>query len=184
MGELGFGGNVLKGGRGIVVFDKSFEEQTPGGEHKELIREMLRGVFCVPSKGVRGMKPFIDRIIGVYSLDNKIWIRVYEIREGQKSDDVEKAKQPGSDVSLVEVGPRMVLTPIVILEGSFGGPVIFENKQYVSPNQVRREARLSKAGSYANRRAGTDERKVKRKTLGLENGMRPKSALDDATLFR
>lgn len=183
MGELGFGGNVLKGGRGLVVFDKSFDEQVVGGEHKALIREMLRGVFCVPSKGVRGMKPFVDRVIGIYGLDGKVWIRVYEIREGDKTSKDEGDGRSSSDVSLVEVGPRMVLTPVVILEGSFGGPVVFENKQYVSPNQVRREARLGKAGKYAQRRAGVDENKIKRKTLGFESGARPKSALDDSILF-
>jgi ribosome biogenesis protein BRX1 len=48
-----------------------------------------------------------------------------------------------------------VLTPIVILESSFGGPVIYENKEFVSPNQVRADLRLSKAGRYnrRNRRA-------------------------------
>merc|ERR1711939_319024 len=30
MAELGFGGNCLKGGRGVVVFDKSFDEEIAG----------------------------------------------------------------------------------------------------------------------------------------------------------
>lgn len=183
MGELGFGGNCLKGGRGIVVFDKSFEEQAAGGEYNGLIREMLRGVFCVPSKGVRGMKPFVDRVVGIYGLDGKIWIRVYEIREGDKTSEQNADKLPDSDISLVEVGPRLVLTPIVILEGSFGGPVIYENKQYVSPNLIRREARLGHATKYAKRRTGVEERTVKRKSLGIEHGARKPSSLDDATLF-
>ena len=68
-----------------MVFDKSFEDGVEGGaEYKSLMREMLRGVFCVPAKGVRGMKPFVDRIIGIYGLDGKIWIRVYEVREAEK----------------------------------------------------------------------------------------------------
>ncbi|CAG8884155.1 unnamed protein product [Penicillium nalgiovense] len=152
MGELGagFAGNCLKGGRGLVVFDRSFDEQgpdmgAPGSEYRALVREMLRGVFCVPKRGVRGMKPFIDRIIGIFGVDGKIWIRVYEIREseaGKKKDGDESTKPvpKGKDnsvpeVSLVEIGPRFVLTPIVILEGSFGGPVIYENKEYVSPTK-------------------------------------------------
>lgn len=200
MGELGagFAGNCLKGGRGVVVFDRSFDEQgpdmgAPGTEYRALIREMLRGVFCVPKRGVKGMKPFVDRIIGVFGVDGKIWIRVYEIREsegGGKKDGEQTAKSaPKSkngqpEVSLVEIGPRFVLTPIVILEGSFGGPVIYENKEYVSPNQVRREIRMSKAGRYSQRRDVQTDRVAKRTDLGLsDNSSRKPDALETRQLF-
>lgn len=201
MGELGagFAGNCLKGGRGVVVFDRSFDEQgpdmsVPGAEYRGLIREMLRGIFCVPKRGVKGMKPFVDRIIGVFGVDGKIWIRVYEIREseggvkkkdGEKTaETVPKAKDGQPEVSLVEIGPRFVLTPIVILEGSFGGPVIYENKEYVSPNQVRREARMGKAGRYAQRREVQTDRVVKRTDLGLsDNSSRKPDALETRKLF-
>ncbi|CAG7992897.1 unnamed protein product [Penicillium nalgiovense] len=201
MGELGagFAGNCLKGGRGLVVFDRSFDEQgpdmgAPGSEYRALVREMLRGVFCVPKRGVRGMKPFIDRIIGIFGVDGKIWIRVYEIREseaGKKKDGDESTKPvpKGKDnsvpeVSLVEIGPRFVLTPIVILEGSFGGPVIYENKEYVSPNQVRSDIRRGKAGRYSQRRDGQTDRVAKRSDLGLSENSVPKvDALDTRKLF-
>ncbi len=184
MGELGFGGNCLKGGRGVVVFDKSFEDSLEGNEHRTLIREMLKGVFCVPSKGVRGMKPFVDRIIGVYGLDGKIWFRFYEIRETERGENADLPKGSMTDITLIEIGPRMVLTPIVILEGSFGGPVIFENKEYVSSNQLRSEARVRKASKYASRRGELEERVIKKKSLGLESGVkRKRSKLDDAELF-
>ncbi|BDD55855.1 Ribosome bioproteinsis protein brx1 [Monascus purpureus] len=207
MGELGtgFSGNCLKGGRGIVVFDRSFDEQGPnmgssGTEYRGLIREMLRGVFCVPKRGVRGMKPFIDRIIGVFGVDGKIWIRVYEIRESEgggkkKSEDGEKednektkpapakGKKGLPDISLVEIGPRFVLTPIVILEGSFGGPVIYENKEYVSPNQVRREVRMKKASRYSQRRDNQTGRVAKRSELGLGEGGKKPDALDTRKIF-
>ncbi|KAJ5305912.1 hypothetical protein PENANT_c015G09047 [Penicillium antarcticum] len=199
MGELGagFAGNCLKGGRGLVVFDRSFDEQGPdmgvaGSEYRALVREMLRGVFCVPKRGVRGMKPFVDRIIGIFGVDGKIWIRVYEIREseagkkkeGEEAKTVPKGKDGQPEVSLVEIGPRFVLTPIVILEGSFGGPVIYENKEYVSPNQVRREIRTSKAGRYSQRRDDQTDRVAKRSGLGLsENSARKPDALDTRKLF-
>ncbi|KAE8356635.1 Brix-domain-containing protein [Aspergillus coremiiformis] len=187
MSELnaGFSGNCLKGGRGIVVFDRSFDEQgpvmsQPGNEYRGLVREMLRGVFSVPKRGIKGMKPFIDRIIGVFGVDGKIWIRVYEMRESEaggkkKSEDGEETVKPKDkdglpDVSLVEIGPRFVLTPIVILEGSFGGPVIYENKEYVSPNQVRHDIRISKAGRHAKRRDMETDRFAKRTNLGLGEG--------------
>jgi len=40
----------------------------------------------------------------------------------------------------VEVGPRACLMPIRIFAGSFGGPVLYENPAYVSPNKVRARA--------------------------------------------
>lgn len=180
MGELGFGGNCLKGGRGLVVFDKTFEdtEFAGGQEYKGLVRELLRGVFCVPQKGVRCMKPFVDRITGIFGLDGKIWIRVYEIRETDKK--VEGAGDPSStDVSLVEIGPRFVLTPIVVLEGSFGGPVIYENREFVSPNQIRSEVRLKKASKHARRTDERKERSAKRGVLGLDqHSKKQKNPLD------
>ena len=36
-----------------------------------------------------------------------------------------------------QVGPRACLNPIKMFAGSFGGPVIYENPGYVSPNTVR-----------------------------------------------
>ncbi|EEH17257.1 hypothetical protein PABG_07344 [Paracoccidioides brasiliensis Pb03] len=215
MGEMGvgFAGNCLKGGRGVVVFDKSFDEPTvmrSGNEYRGLVREMLRGVFSVPKRGVRGMKPFVDRIIGVFGVDGKIWIRVFEIRESEGTvgakakDDGEatdanddekkpKAKPKRADkggpldiISLVEIGPRFVLTPIVILEGSFGGPVIYENKEFVSPNQVRREIRLRKASRFAARHVGQSDRMVKRSGLGLTTegkGNRRSDPLETKAVF-
>ncbi|PGH17715.1 hypothetical protein AJ80_04723 [Polytolypa hystricis UAMH7299] len=223
MGELGtgFAGNCLKGGRGVVVFDKSFDDgevMRTGNEWRGLVREMLRSVFCVPKRGARGVKPFIDRVIGVYYVDGKVWIRVFEIREtdgeaanvpgAQKqaaaTDNVvdgetdEKAKKKkkdkkssrtrdGPNISLVEIGPRLVLTPIVILEGSFGGPVIYENKEYVSSNQVRRELRLKRAGRYAGRQADQTDRDVKKSSLGLTTegkGNVERDDLDSRVLFK
>lgn len=36
----------------------------------------------------------------------------------------------------LSIGPRFVLNPIRIFEGSFGGPTLFQNPHYVSPNDV------------------------------------------------
>ncbi|KAF3479824.1 ribosome biogenesis protein BRX1 [Arthroderma uncinatum] len=211
MGELGtgFAGNCLKGGRGIVVFDPSFDDNVvlqKGNEWRGLVREMLRSVFSVPKRGVRGMKPFIDRVIGIFAVDGKIWIRVYEIRETDVATATKKAEEElekaakekkkkskgtsatkgGPEISLVEIGPRFVLTPIVILEGSFGGPVIYENREYVSPNQVRREIRIKKATRYTARRTGQIDRNVKKTELGLNTeGSKDKKVdeLDSRVLF-
>lgn len=178
MEELNLGGNCLKGGRGIVVFDNSFDESLSlGQEYKGLVRELLKGVFCVPKVGVRGMKPFIDRIIGIFEVDGKIWIKVYEIREGQEKASDDNAHE----LSLIEIGPRFVLTPIVILEGSFGGPVIYENREFVSPNEVRSKRRLEKA----------IKRRERQKTLAKKDALRlrqgtgkARDAWDNNVIFR
>ncbi|KAL8636096.1 MAG: hypothetical protein Q9228_006471, partial [Teloschistes exilis] len=146
--ELHFPGNCLKGSRPILSFDATFTK-TP---HLLLIKELLSHIFGVP-KGARKTKPFVDHVMGFTVADDKIWIRCFEIRETQlaKSDktvngttttnneDAPSNSKPtsndDSNITLIEIGPRFILTPIVILESSFGGPVIYENKEFVSPNQ-------------------------------------------------
>ena len=138
--------------------------------------------------------------MGFTIADGKIWIRCFQISEtavsktnntqdnGEDSTAIaSKAnKKPGdTKISLVEIGPRFVLTPIVILESSFGGPVIYENKEFVSPNQVRSELRLSKAGRYNSRNEQSLENKNKRGEMGLRTGVgeRKKDELDENVLF-
>lgn len=47
-----------------------------------------------------------------------------------------------------------MLTPIRIFEGSFGGPTVFENPEFVSPASVKREA----GDKYRTRKYGDSER--------------------------
>ena len=54
--------------------------------------------------------------------------------------NLDKKKVTSESISLVEVGPRMTLNPIKVLEGSFAGPVLYSNPAFVSPNLVRRLA--------------------------------------------
>lgn len=145
--------------------------------------------------------------MGFTIADGKIWIRCYQINETAisktdgavsespasapaKETPTKKSKGPKPErgdtkISLVEIGPRFVLTPIVILESSFGGPVIYENKEFVSPNQIRSEIRLSKAGRYNERTAQGQDRKGRKGELGLRTGEgeRERDELSDAVLF-
>ena len=192
MEELHFTGNCLKGSRPILSFDASFDS----APHLRILKELFLHIFGVP-KGARKAKPFVDHVMGFTLADGKIWIRNYQIAETEASkvkpiDEEnatmkrEKKENKESDISLVEIGPRFVLTPIVIQEGSFGGPIIYENKEFVSPNQVRSEIRLKKAGRYNARAEQGIERKAKRGDLGLNtSGGRkmPKDALDTSELF-
>ena len=49
---------------------------------------------------------------------------------------IDKKKASADSVTLVEVGPRVCLNPIKVFGGSFGGPVLFDNPNFVSPNRV------------------------------------------------
>lgn len=195
MEELHFTGNCLKGSRPILSFDAAFDKEP----HLRLLKELFLHIFGVP-KSSRKVKPFVDHVMGFTMADGKVWIRNYQINETEPSkvkpgEDAEKnsvnsksktrGKAIETDLNLVEIGPRFVLTPIVILEGSFGGPVIYENKEFVSPNQVRSEIRQKKAGRYNERAEQGIERTAKKDELGLKtNGwQKPKDDLDTATLF-
>ena len=196
MEELHFTGNCLKGSRPILSFDASFDS----APHLRVLKELFLHIFGVP-KGARKAKPFIDHVMAFTLADGKIWIRNYQISEteasklsttpSEGSDAAPKVKSKSdkgkeTDVSLVEIGPRFVLTPIVIQEGSFGGPIIYENKEFVSPNQVRSEVRLKKAGRYNERAEQGIERLAKRGDLGLRTSggkTLPKDVLDTAELF-
>ncbi|KAL1642114.1 Ribosome biogenesis protein brx1 [Diplodia intermedia] len=192
MEELHFTGNCLKGSRPILSFDANFDKQA----HFKVIKELLLHTFSVP-KGARKTKPFVDHVMAFTIADGKIWVRCYQINETEagkrpgEEEDVEVDETPKkgkeqTNVSLVEIGPRFVMTPIIIQESSFGGPIIYENKEFVSPNQVRREAVVAKASKHNFRAETKLDRKVKHGELGLSTyGGRKKEAdpLDDKTLF-
>jgi len=196
MEELHFTGNCLKGSRPILSFDASFDAHA----HLRVMKDLLTQIFGVPP-GAKKSKPFVDHVMGFTVADGKIWVRVYQVGEteaGKKAlgadDEMEvdeeeqsaKSRKGDSKLSLVEIGPRFVLTPIVIQESSFGGPIIYENKEFVSPNQIRRELRMAKAGRY-NRRTDAGVDRVSRKGgLGLttEGGVRQaKDELANSELF-
>lgn len=192
MEELHFTGNCLKGSRPILSFDAAFESQP----HLRVIKEMFLHTFGVP-QGARKSKPFIDHVMSFTVADGKIWVRNYQVNEADASvlkanEDDETATTNGksgsgdAELSLVEIGPRFVLTPVVIQEGSFGGPIIYENKEFVSPNQVRSDLRKNKASRHNARAEQTVDRLARRGDLGLRSkgGKRaPKNELDTKMLF-
>ncbi|KAJ4379227.1 Ribosome biogenesis protein brx1 [Didymella sp. IMI 355093] len=196
MEELNFIGNCLKGSRPILSFDAGFEKQA----HLRVIKELFTQIFGVP-KNSRKTKPFVDHVMGFTVADGKIWIRVYQINESETSkkkpvegdemdvDEImnkKKGKSSEFDVSLVEIGPRFVLTPIVIQESSFGGPIIYENKEFVSPNQIRSDLLKAKAGRFNTRTDAQRDSRNRRADLGLttHGGVKKaKDPLSDSVLF-
>lgn len=196
MEELNFIGNCLKGSRPVLSFDAKFEKEA----HLRVLKELFTQTFGVP-KTSRKVKPFVDHVMSFTIADGKIWIRVFQINEaepgkkkpvvnGQDADETPAPKKKGKtdfDVSLVEIGPRFVLTPIVIQESSFGGPIIYENKEFVSPNQIRADLRRVKSGKYNRRTEAASDNRIKRGELGLNTHggrKKEKDPLSDAVLFR
>ena len=185
MDELHFTGNCLKGSRPILSFDGAFDAQP----HLKVMKELFIQSFGVPPQA-RKSKPFIDHVMNFTVLDNKVWIRVYQIAEADETaaeGDKSTGRKGGeTQLKLVEIGPRFVLTPIVILESSFGGPVIFENKEFVSPNQIRAELRKGKASKFGQRTEAQGELKNKKDSLGLTTdvaGTGPQDPLSNKVLF-
>lgn len=155
MDELNFTGNCLKGSRPILSFDSSFDESP----HNKLLKEMFIHIFGVPPYS-RKSKPFVDHVLTLSIVDNKVWFRNYQISETESKDGANKGE---TELSLVEIGPRMVLSLITILEGSFGGPVIYENKEYVSPNFVRAQLKNEEAARARSRAEAASMRKMKKR---------------------
>lgn len=155
--ELNFTGNCLKGSRPVLSFDRSFQDH----EHFRLMKELFTHTFGVPP-AARKAKPFVDHVMSFSIVDNKVWIRNYQISETAGDEDDEK------EMTLVEIGPRMVLTLITILEGSFGGPKIYENKEYVSPNFVRAQIKQQAASQARARADAAQDRKLKRRAQVLQ----------------
>ncbi|KAM4066933.1 brix domain-containing protein [Hirsutella rhossiliensis] len=196
MEELHFTGNCLKGSRPILSFDAAFDKQP----HLRVIKELFLHTFGVP-QGARKSKPFVDHVMGFSFADGKIWVRNYQISEQEGSsiklgqDDAEAQTKSNSksrsavgdtEINLVEIGPRFVLTPIVIQEGSFGGPIIYENREFISPNQLRADLRKSKASRHNARAEQTVMRLSKKGDLGLRSNGRNRVAndeLDNQSIF-
>jgi ribosome biogenesis protein BRX1 len=83
--------------------------------------------------------------------------------------------------TLVEIGPRFVLTPIRIFEGAFGGATVFSNpgtpdrlreallliharSEFISPSAVRSAIRREQGTKYGHRK-DTEQESSRRKEL-------------------
>lgn len=143
MGELKMTGNCLRGSRPLLSFDPSFS-QLP---HLKLLRELLMQIFGVPNYHPKS-QPFIDHIYTFAYLDKRIWFRNFQILS--------------EDGALVEIGPRFVLNPVKIFEGSFGGEALWENPDYVSPARYRQMMRKQASTRYENRVSQKLSREAKR----------------------
>ncbi|TNY18774.1 putative ribosomal large subunit assembly and maintenance-related protein [Rhodotorula diobovata] len=173
MDEMKMTGNCLKGSRPIVVFDHQFDDEP----HLKLIKEVLTHTFAVP-KTARRAKPFIDHVINFSIVDGKIWFRNYQILDTPSADALAKStsstqaltdaqarkvaqKEGMPHLSLSEVGPRFVLNPVKIFEGSFNGACLYENKEFIPSSQRFASAKLARAVKYRGRKDAQAVRQVR-----------------------
>ncbi|KAJ3679740.1 hypothetical protein LUZ60_017751 [Juncus effusus] len=168
MEELKLTGNHLKGSRPILTFSTNFDEKP----HWKLVKQMLTQVFQTP-KDHRKAKPFHDHVFVFSIVDDHVWFRNYQISVPHNETD--KVDKGGLDkMTLIEVGPRFCLNPIKIFGGSFGGPTLYENPFYVSPNQIRALEKKKKAGKYITKVTA----KKRRKLHEMENPLEPDEFAD------
>jgi ribosome biogenesis protein BRX1 len=165
MDELKMTGNCMKGSRPILSFDSAFDEL----DHLKLVKHLFVDVFGTP-RGHPKSKPFVDRVMGFYYADGKIWVRNYQILEETASTAKEAHSQKkltghAHSTSLIEIGPRFVLNPIRIFRGSFGGQSIYVNEEFVNPNVVRSMEKKEKGEKYVRRKGAERERKKRKEGI-------------------
>lgn len=87
MEELKLTGNCLKGSRPILSFNDEFESTA----HLKLLKEVFVQTLGTPHHHPKS-QPFVDHVLNFSIVDDKIWVRNFQIGE--------------SDGSLAEIGPR------------------------------------------------------------------------------
>ncbi|XP_068191598.1 ribosome biogenesis protein BRX1 homolog [Antennarius striatus] len=143
LAELKMTGNCLKGSRPLLSFDPKFDREP----HYVLLKELFTQTFSTPRYHPKS-QPFVDHVFTFTIADNRIWFRNYQIIE--------------EDASLVEIGPRFVLNLIKVFQGSFGGPTLYENPSFQSPNMHRRQIRLAAAARVREKQMVKEMQKTKR----------------------
>uniref|UniRef100_A0A8C6JXW1 Ribosome biogenesis protein BRX1 homolog n=1 Tax=Melopsittacus undulatus TaxID=13146 RepID=A0A8C6JXW1_MELUD len=143
LAELKMTGNCLRGSRPLLSFDPIFDKEP----HYALLKELFIQIFSTPQYHPKS-QPFVDHVFTFTVTDERIWFRNYQIIE--------------EDASLVEIGPRFVLNLIKIFQGSFGGPTLYENPHYQSPNMHRRLVRLSVAAKFREKQHVKEVQKIKK----------------------
>jgi ribosome biogenesis protein BRX1 len=200
--ELRLTGNAMLGSRPLLSFDLAFDAHP----HTRLIKALLTDTFGTP-RGHPKSKPFVDRVLSFALADGKVWVRNYQIvdtapvatvADPLATDKAEAkaaaktaaaAKKKGAAggggeggnedelTSLVEIGPRFVLNPIRIFSGSFGGPTLYQNPSFISPNFVRSEKKRTEGARLAHKMKADGVRKERKAKAVL-----PKDELQE--LFR
>ncbi|KAF4686686.1 Ribosome bioproteinsis protein BRX1 [Perkinsus olseni] len=161
LGEMKLTGNCLHGSRPLLHFDAAFDDNT-NSPQLALYKQMFIKMFGVPRNHPKS-KPFYDHVMAFYWLDNKIWIRHYQI----SPEGAENMNNPDKQ-TLTEIGPRMVLQPIIVLSGSFSGDVIYRNIRYESPTEMRRQLKRARAVEHEAKVVEHEKSKMRKVAANLE----------------
>lgn len=92
MEELKLTGNCLKASRPVLAFNDEFDSEP----HLKLLKELFVQVFSTPNFHPKS-QPFVDHVLNFSILDNKIWVRNYQIGDEKNG--------------LAEIGPRLFFFP-------------------------------------------------------------------------
>ncbi|KAK1746521.1 ribosome biogenesis protein BRX1, partial [Skeletonema marinoi] len=165
MDELKLTGNCMKGSRPVLSFDKAFDTL----DHLKIVKHLMVDVFGTP-RGHPKSKPFVDRVMGFYYADGKIWVRNYQIMEeaattAKEAHAQKKLTGQTQATSLIEIGPRFVLNPIRIFRGSFGGQTLWQNDEFVNPNAIRALEKKKKGEEYVRRKGAERQRKRRKEAI-------------------
>ena len=174
MAELKLAGNHMRGSRPCLSFHGAFDDESK--PHWGLLKTMLLRTFATPRRHPKSkpffdhvlsftladnkiwirnyqVVPGADRkgVLGGGSgggggsgSSNKADVETAAAGTGTKGGT--KVRPAVAGMSLVEVGPRACLEPIKIFAGSFGGRVLYDNAEYVSPNTVREDREREREG--------------------------------------
>jgi len=151
LGEIKMSGNCLLHSRPILSFDNFFETES----HLKLIKELFIQLFGTARNHPKS-KPFHDHVMSFHYEDSKIWFRHYQVSPMTGDDENEPGRQ-----LLTEIGPRFVLDPIRIMDGSFGGKTIYLNEEYSTPTRKRIMLRKIREKAAQHRVETRDKRQKK-----------------------
>ncbi|QCD85979.1 ribosome biogenesis protein BRX1 [Vigna unguiculata] len=171
MEELKLTGNHLKGSRPLLTFSANFEKDA----HWRLLKQMLlQSHFPQPYNINFFMTQYCIMCCLLLMPTEKSYILI-PLQISAHHNESDKLPRGGLDkMTLIEVGPRFCLNPIKIFGGSFGGPTLYENPFYVSPNQIRALEKKKKSGKFAKK----VKAKTRRKMHEMSNPLEPDEFAD------
>ena len=107
-----------------------------------------------------------------------IGVRNYQVIDKSEVTTSTGSTKKVSESQLVEIGPRFVLIPIRIFNGSLGGATLYQNPAFVSPNEERSLLKRGKGDRYVSR---TTHNMMREKFV--EENRVPRDVLSNKSVF-
>jgi len=107
-----------------------------------------------------------------------VGVRNYQIIDKSEVTTSTGSTKKVSESQLVEIGPRFVLIPIRIFNGSLGGATLYQNPAFVSPNEERSLLKRGKGDRYVSR----TKHNMMREKFVEENRV-PRDVLSNKSVF-